>query len=359
MDAIPRTDRWGHLYELLEQLTEWKDKPACLTAMAYQWSLAICECIRNIDRIPDPLAIRTSCRFGELIEPYHGRVGTAKHEYIFECCSLLLALSLGVGFRHGPDGGSMYMSLANKEYHLLMVETMSRGASRGTRIARRLGMLYAGVEDALYVWALGGHLPSLGSCAEYLGRIVKGHQISPGLRLLLIRAIGSMAYQDLERAGLEMVIDALDDLDLGFDEMRLGGKWPVLLKTLIRSQFGRERLPLRYWHLLENLMMDDVKPHPTLCRWDLDTMRTLETSQNWEKLEAWMRIVWISRLDPEGGFPPVLAMEYIERVTLSLFRHRPSAIPKFGGMKIPSDWPRSCLLDSRRTELQRICGRVM
>ena len=354
--AIPIPHQWHNLHELLEQLMEWKEKPVRLTAMAYQWSLASCECLRNIDQISAGPTIWVSYQFEGLVEPCDGRVGVSKHEYVFECCLLLLALSLGVGFRHSPGGGSTYMPPVNEEYHLLMVETMLRGASRGTQVARKMRALYAGVEGALRVWTLGGRSPPLGSCAGYLGGVVKGHQISPELRELLVHAVGSMEYGDLERAGLEMIADALGDLNLRFDDMCMGGRWPLLLKPLIRSQCGRERLPLRYWHLLEALIMDDVEPRTMLCQSDVDTMRALEASQDWEKLEVWMRVVWISRL--ESWLPPVPVMEDIERVTLSLFQRRPSALSGFACMKIPSDRFRSCLLDSRKAELRQICDRA-
>ena len=353
VDAIPVTDQWDNLYELLEQLMEWKERPACLIAMAYQWSLAFCDCIRNIDQLlagPTNLASR---RFEGLVEPHDGRVGIPKREYVLECCLLLLALSLGVGFRHGPGGGPTRMLPVNEEHHLLIVETMLKGASRGTQIAQKMRILYAGIEGALHVWTLGMRPPPLGSCATYLGGIIKGQLISPDLRVLLVRAIGSMEYDDLERAGLETIVDALCDLNLRFDDVCAGGRWPSLLKPLIRSHCGRERLPLRYWHLLEGLVMDDVDPQTILCQPDVDAMRALEASQDWEKLEVWMRVLWISRL--EGWFPPVPVAEDIERVTLSLFQRRPSALSGFACMKIPFDRSRSCLLDSRKAELQQIC----
>ena len=355
-DAIPVTDQWDNLYELLEQLMEWKERPACLTAMAYRWSLALCDCIRNIDQLLAGPTILASRRFEGLVKPCDGRVGMSKREYVFECCLLLLALSLGVGFHHGLASRSTYVPPVNEEYHRLMVETMLKGASRGTQITRKLRVLYVGMEGALHVWNLGGHPPPLGSCAGYLGGIIKGHDISPELRELLVRAVGSMEYEDLERAGLEMVVDTLGDLNLRFDDVCMGGRWPSLLKPLIRSQCGRERLPLRYWHLLEALIMDDMESRTILCQPDVDAMRALEASQDWEKLEVWMRILWISRLD--GWFPPVPVAEDTERVTLSLFQRRPSALSGFARMKIPFDRSRSCLLDSRKTELQHICDRA-
>jgi len=250
----------------------------------------------------------------------------------------------------------MHMLPVNREYHLLMVETMLRGASRGTQITQKMRILYAGIEGALHVWALGGRSPPLGSCAGYLCGITKCHEISPELRVLLVRALGSMEYEDLERVGLDIVVDALSDLNLRFGDVCMGGRWPLLLKPLIRSQCGRERLPLRYWHLVEGLIMDDAEPRTILCQPDVDAMRALEASQYWEKLEVWMRILWISRLD--GWFPPVPIAEDIERVTLSLFQRRPSALSGFACMKIPIGRSRSCLLDSRKSELQQICDRA-
>ena len=59
--------------------------------------------------------------------------------------------------------------------------------------------LYAGVEDALYLWTLGGQMPSLGLCAGYLDRFIERHQPPPPkLWSLPACAVGSMGYKDFE-----------------------------------------------------------------------------------------------------------------------------------------------------------------
>ena len=363
-DAIPVPDLWNPLYELLGQLKEWKEKPRCLVVMAYRWSLTISERIRKVDRVPSDL---TAYEMAHQFKPLVGRPGVwngwSKRKYILECYRLLLALSLEVVFRHGLGSSSMRVpevisSPANKECHLLMVRIMLGAASvspRSQDVPEEQAMC-AGLEDALYLWTLGGHLPPLGSCAGYLGTIVKKHQISPKLRLLLIRAVESMEYGDFERAGLETIIDVLDYLGVGADDIRSGSRWPLVLKPLIRSQPGRKRLPLRYWRLLEELVVEDAEPHTELCHWDVRVMGVLENSREWEKLEAWVHIVWVSRL--EDGFSPIPAMEDIKRVMLSLFQHRPSALSRFASLKTSSNRPRLCLLESRRTELQQVCDQA-
>ena len=311
-DAIPIPDLWNPLYELLGQLKGWKEKSGCLAVMAYRWSLTICERVRKVDRVPTDLTVyEVNHRFKHLAGRPDPWIGWSKRKYLLECYRLLLALSLEVMFRHGLDNRSMHIpeairSPANEEYHLLIVETILRAASVSPPEARDMAKeqaLCAGVEDALNLWTLGGHLPPLGSCAGYLGIIVKNHQIFPKLQLLLIRAVESMDYRDFERAGLETIVGILDCLDVGLDDMCSRGGWLSLLKPLTRSQPGRKRLPLRYWWLLEELVIEDAEPHTELGHWDVRAMGILENSREWEKLEAWIRIMWVSRL--EDGFPLV------------------------------------------------------
>lgn len=213
----------------------------------------------------------------------------------------------------------------------------------------------AGIEGALYVWVLGGRPLPLGSFAGYLSGVAEG-SVSPRLRLLLARAIGSMEYKDLERVGLEVVVDALGSFELGLDDMLSAGRWPLLLKSLIRSKPGLERLPLRYWYLLEELIMEDsdAQPRTRLSYSDMRTMKLLEQSQEWEKLEAWLRVLWISRV--EGG--GIHMVEDIKRATLSLFQHRPSTIPEFACLAIPNRILSTCLLDFHGSELQEICDQA-
>ena len=362
------THQLSHLFQLLDQLAKWKEKPACLTLMAYQWALTVCECIQKVDRIPPDRAIYYVCYQIRRLVGWSGGGGSypsprrgsedgyasmSECECVFEHYSLLLALSLEIGFRHSPSWSIVpepIGSSANKAYHLLMVEVMLQATSNSPRwfpVGGERRVLYAdGIGDAQYVWTLGGHLPPLGSCASTLGRIINDLIISPRLRVLLVRAIGSMEYEDLERAGLDKIVCVFDGLQLGVDDMRSGGRWSLLLKPLIRSKFGRERLPLRYWHLLEELIAKDVGPHTRLCYPDTFAMKALEESQDWEKLEVWLRIVWTSRV--EGG----TYLEDVIRVILTLLRHRPSAISWFASMKKPS-W--HCLLDLYNPEFRQIC----
>ena len=342
--------------------------------MAHQWSLALCECMQKVDQIPPDRAIYYVClqirrlagwsdRSGSHQSPRpaseDGYASVSKHECVFEYYSLLLALSLEIGFRHSPVNWSIIpvaiKSLANKEYHLLMVEVMLRAASNppcGYPVRHERRVLYAaGIEDALYVWTLGGRLPPLGLCTSTLGKIINSLIISPRLRVLLVRAIGSMEYEDLERAGLEMIVGILDVLKLKLDDMWMGGRGSLLLKPLIWSKFGRERLPLRYWRLLEELIAKDVEPRTRLCYPDTLAMKALEESEEWEKLEVWSRIVWTTRVESETG----TYLEDVFRVSLPLLQHRPSAISWFASTT-KTYW--HCLSSLHNTEFRRICDQA-
>ena len=121
IDAIPGTDQWDNLCELLDQLAGWEEKPEFLAAMAYQWSLAICECIRKVDQIPvDPMVHRLSHRLHWLVECE--RDGISRRKLAFESHVLLLAKSLEIGFHRDLDSKSGEIQesiklLVNEEHH--------------------------------------------------------------------------------------------------------------------------------------------------------------------------------------------------------------------------------------------------
>jgi hypothetical protein len=137
-------------------------------------------------------------------------------------------------------------------------------------------------------------------------------------------AVKQLKYIELKAAGLEFV-RLLSNLEVSVDDMG-GESWGVveLAKAALYSPIGQEYLSSHYWLLFRNLISVGPKP-----RWSYDpnkiveVMKSLEETQDWDKLETWMLFVW------QTDSHIMTCNEDIERVTLTLFQQRPSAIPRF------------------------------
>ena len=121
---------------------------------------------------------------------------------------------------------------------------------------------------------------------------------------------------ELEAAGLELVL-LLNHLkvDVGdVDDMVSKLYWVTLLAGILRSPVGRERLSPYYWFLLRNLIFMGARVPPSSPDLDMEIMTSLEDTEDWEKLEMWLLIVWRSWYTSEA-----VPMQDIERAILTLF----------------------------------------
>jgi hypothetical protein len=98
----------------------------------------------------------------------------------------------------------------------------------------------------------------------------------------------------------------------------------------------------------------------------METMKSLEEAQDWERFETWMVVVWCSRYSCDPA--PIQDLEHcdlapiqdLERATLTLFRQRPSAVPIFEdlyekGTRSPFPYP---LFSEYGDEFRWICNQV-
>ena len=138
--------------------------------------------------------------------------------------------------------------------------------------------------------------------------------------------------------------------------------WVSLLAGVLRSPMGRERLSSHYWLFLGKLISMGARLPQRSPGLDIDIMRSLEDTEDWEKLEAWLLTVWGSWY--AGDAVPI---EDIERVTLKLFLQRPASIPRFEDLRAntPAIYPSTFRLygdqfqriyDTRRTE--QLCSEL-
>ena len=138
-----------------------------------------------------------------------------------------------------------------------------------------------------------------------------------------MRSVELIGYQDFEEVGVEQFIELLDDLGVGVEDVGDKEEWTLLLLNVIQSSEGVQGLSRRYWGLLGELTIS--------CSWRLrgyawssQITTFLKDSQEWDKLECWIGVVWMVWPPGTGG----TIKEDVERAMLSLFRQRPDAIQK-------------------------------
>jgi hypothetical protein len=296
MDAIRNSHHIKPLRSLVEALLAWGNRPICLVTMAYQWCSAISEKIREHGGY-------------ELTSEGLPRLQYS-NDYVH-----LLSHSLAIAFRHiGSRHFRLPIHLSHTHHHEWMLDAIF--ATENDDL----------IADAVYVWIVDREVAPPGSCTRRLLKLTeRGQPFSPRLRSMILRAVQELQHLELEGAGLEFV-RLLNNLEVGVDDM--GGaiwKWVGLVADVLRSPIERGYLSSHYWLLFGNLVsMGPKRDWSINVDRDVEIMKSLEAAQDWEKLEMWMLFVWWSGYSFDST-----PNEDVERITLTLFRQRPSAIPRF------------------------------
>ena len=177
------------------------------------------------------------------------------------------------------------------------------------------------IADVVCAWAMDRHLATSGSCARHLaGRVEKDAPFSPRLRRMIIASMDwgvEVAGSGLEAARL------LNRLDLDVDDTVDGDEWQQLLVDVIRSPAGREALCSHSWRLLRELALTEGPNRIGLRDVDMEVLRFLDDAEDWEKLETWLLVIWLS-----SDLLSDVHMEDTKRATLRSLR-RPSALERF------------------------------
>ena len=274
----PSHPRFEYLPQVLLELTELRNRPSHFTEMAYKWCSDIC---KNCSNLAD------------------------REELLF--------LSLETGFRH-LDYRRQQISaeLSHTKHHKQMVDIVFDSWDEEV------------IADLLHAWTStseshGPH-PSLSMCAKHL---VYLRPVSERLRRLVMRSVELIGYREFEEVGVEQFIELLDDLGVGVEDVGDKEEWTLLLLNVIQSPEGIQGLSRRYWGLFGELAIS--------CSWRLrgyvwssKITTFLKDSQEWDKLECWICVVWTIWPPGTGG----TIKEDVEYTMLSLFRQRPDAIQK-------------------------------
>ena len=266
---------------MLADLAGWKQRPGCLTTMAYELTSAI-------------------------LENYFGLADG----------KLLLFLSLQIGFRHlDPQHPQIPAELAHTEHHQQMVNVVFESGDEEV------------IADLLHAWTShsDSHQPPTSLCVS-AGYLIGLWPSSWRLRRLVIRSIELTDPHEFEELDAGDLCRWLTHLHVDVKDMDREDRWVNLLATIIRRPEGVRCLPHPYWELLmESSLSGSLRPGG--ITWDPDITMNLESNREWRKLECWIGIVWML-WPPETG---ITTEAYLRRVSLSLFRQRPGSVWKLGG----------------------------
>ena len=311
-----------------------------LTPMAHQWCSVISENIRRFERGGVASESPPRSHYGG-VELCSTRRGDVNNPYVS-----LLPTALAVGFRQiGLDHISSKIPPTHTTHHEPMFDNVF--ASEDDDV----------VADAVSVWVVDPLVTPSGSCARRLAKLAeRGRPFSPRLRGTIVQATQRCWLVELEAAGLELVL-LLNHLKVDVDDVDdMVSKlyWVTLLTGILRSLVGREHLSSHYWLLLGNLVSMGARVPPSSPGLDMEIMRSLEDTEDWEKLEMWLLTVWGSWYT--GGTVP---MQDVERATLTLFFQRLTAIQRFENLhekKTPATYAH--LFRLYGDQFRRICDRA-
>ena len=262
----------------------------------------------------------------------------------------LLYLALEIGFRHISQIGWIGTELIHLNSHQQMVDIVFQSQESET------------IADFLCAWTSRSDShdlhPSLEMCASHLINLHHLQPSSPRLRKLLIHSIELIGHQGFEQVGVEGVIRLLDGLNLHVEDINHTKKmeWGNLLLDAIQSPDGTQKVPHPYWELLVEI----VAKYPWMLEksaCDPHIMTSLEAAKEWDKLECWMGVIWISWIVDglrESGDEEVEVEEDFRRATLSLFHKQPDAIQKL------ESWMKRGATNSRPhyKSFQQICDQA-
>ena len=203
------------------------------------------------------------------------------------------------------------------------------------------------IADAVCAWIADSHITLPGLFAQYFTkRVEKGAPFSRRLRWASTRVIERIWRSEIEASGLEG-FRLLNYLEVDADEVVDEDKWGKLLTSAIRSPKGLENLSSHYWRLLDKLV-PTTRLYRSFVSRDVEVMKLLEEAEDWEKLEVWMVVIWMSL--SQDTRPTPASMRDVKRANRELLSKRPSALPRFNDLVLAHR--------SDKDELERICSKA-
>lgn len=204
-------------------------------------------------------------------------------------------------------------TLTHTEHHGALVETVFK-SNDGEAIADLLCAFTITDSFLLPTYAL------LDICTRYIADLPNRATVllSPRLRQCVIRYLGCMGFRIFQEVDAGEFVGLLNRLHVGVEDV--GGEltWGPILLGVMGSPDGVQHLAIQYWELLVELKLSFLWP-PDLIILSPHVMDFLLASEQWDKLECWVGVCWMS---------PGYLEQNLHPVTLSLFCQQPSAIAK-------------------------------
>ena len=164
---------------------------------------------------------------------------------------------------------------------------------------------------------------SLSFCARH---IVDLHNtvtepFSPRLRRLVIRSVELLCREGFKEVGPGSLVDLLNHLCIGIEDMDWPYDWTSILAETIRSTEGVQDLNIQVWELLVEVATSYSRTLAERTAYDSHITEFLLEAQEWEKLECWLGVVWMV-WHPETDD----MTEDLQHTTKLLFHQKPDAV---------------------------------
>ena len=237
----------------------------------------------------------------------------------------LLLNSLEIGFRHLDPHNVEVQDLyfTHTDHHRGLVDVVFKSENSEA------------IADLLCAWVIQNRRLKpphtlLGLCTEHLVDLHNVAPFSSRLRRLIIRSVEIIGYKGFEGVGVERFVEWLNHLHADVKDMGSAQTWIPLLLGTIRSLGGARYLSNQFWQLLAEFMigwppssLSSLLGAGGYTTYSPQVTVSLLEAEEWDKLECWMGIVWITR-------PPETeeTTEDLKCAMVSLFRHRPGAATK-------------------------------
>ena len=220
----------------------------------------------------------------------------------------LLLTTLIIAFRLvAPDRHWTYLDLTHTHHHDQVFEAAF--SSDDDEV----------IADVVCAWIAGTRTPTSSFVCYFAKRLEKTSPLSPRLRQVTIRAMCRIRRSELTMSTIRL----LHRLNADVDDVGEAVDWVEVLVWVIRSPMGFESLSSHYWRLLGKLTSPTRYAGLITLR-DMEVMRSLEETEDWEKLEVWMAVVWRFFY---WSAPQLI--DSIEQVTEKLASRQPSALQRF------------------------------
>ena len=230
-----------------------------------------------------------------------------------------LFLSLEFGFRHhDPHRCRVSFDLPHTENH----REFTKAVFKSNR--------HEAIEDLLcaLVMHCSGEpaIKSFGFCKWYIVDLLNGSvtaPISPRLLQLIIRSIGLIGYRGFEEVRPGQTVELLNHLRIGVGDIPWPSSLTSMLMEAIKSAKAPQSLAIQVWESLARSAIFRSRTLMSVTTYDPHVTDFLLDAQEWEKLECWLGIVWMTWLSETDD-----VTEEVKHATNLLFRQKPAAVQK-------------------------------